>query len=349
MTVAVVAGGHGGRDVGFAQRHGLAVVGVPVARQPVGVAFAAARVADGFEIVALGIHDVMRGVTVRADRPARITLREQLPVNAFVVGFLDANVAFPAGLRDIRVVDGRVAIHGAFDVVRAVAIVAGRRDDQPHFEQRLTVDAVQVLRRGLRMLHLVFARQVGVVVAPRASLREIQFEQRRRRVLDGQDVVRTVAVPAIGRARCAHCVAHAVDARRVILRLLVMAAGTIRRRQVGVVNQLLHAGVTIGAVQRVVDGFVETVRREDRERNLDSVHHPGVVGIQVAVETIRIRQLLDGVGPRRRGRCSQAEKQPAEHRENRGRCPAEVFYRRNPTARLYGNRSRKGHSLHPCV
>ncbi len=63
-----------GADVGPAQRHGLAVVGVAVMRQPVGVAFAAAFIADGFEIIALRIHDFMRGVTIRADRSTRIAL-----------------------------------------------------------------------------------------------------------------------------------------------------------------------------------------------------------------------------------------------------------------------------------
>ena len=41
IAVAVVAGGDGGRGVGFAQRHGLAVIGVAIMFQPVGVAFAA--------------------------------------------------------------------------------------------------------------------------------------------------------------------------------------------------------------------------------------------------------------------------------------------------------------------
>ena len=120
---------------------------------------------------------------------------------------------------------------GAFDVVRAVAIVAGRRHDEPHLHQRPAVDAVEVLRRGLRMLHLVFLRQVGIVVTLGAGLRQIEFENRRQGIFDRQDVVRAVAVPAIGGAGSAERMAHAVDAGGVILCLLFVAAGAIGRRQ----------------------------------------------------------------------------------------------------------------------
>ena len=51
-AVAVVARGDFRRGIRFAEQHGLAVIGVPVARQPVGVALAAALVADGLEIIA---------------------------------------------------------------------------------------------------------------------------------------------------------------------------------------------------------------------------------------------------------------------------------------------------------
>ena len=111
LAVAVVAGGDGGRGVGFAEGHGLAVVGFAIMFQPVGVAFAATGVADGLEIVVLGILDVMRGMAIGADRSARIALGQQLSVNALVVGFLDADVTFAAGLGDVGVVDGRVAVH----------------------------------------------------------------------------------------------------------------------------------------------------------------------------------------------------------------------------------------------
>src|SRR5208283_5437498 len=106
--MAVVTGGDGGRGIGFAEGHGLAVIGVAIMFQPVGVASATTGVADGLEIVTLGILDVMRRMAIRADGSARIAFGQQLPVNALVVGFLDADVAFAAGFGDVGVVDGRI-------------------------------------------------------------------------------------------------------------------------------------------------------------------------------------------------------------------------------------------------
>ena len=229
LAVAIVTGGDAGRGVGFAQGHGLAVIGFAIMFQPVGVAFAATGVAEGLEIVVLGILDVMRRMAIRANRSARIAFGQQLPVNALVVGFLDAHMTFAAGFGDVGVVDGRIAVHGAFDAMRAVAIVAGRRHDESHLHQRPAVDAVEVLRRRLRMFHLIFLRQLGVVMTFGAGLRQIEFENRRGRIFHGQDVVRAVAVPAIGRAGSAERMTHAVDAGRVILSFLFMATGAIRR------------------------------------------------------------------------------------------------------------------------
>src|SRR5208282_3753632 len=100
---------------------------------------AAAFVADGFEIIALRIYDFMRGVTVRADRSARVAFGQQLTVNALVVSRFDAEMTFAASPGDVGVVDGRIAVHRAFDVVHTVAIVARRRHNQTHFEQRAAV------------------------------------------------------------------------------------------------------------------------------------------------------------------------------------------------------------------
>ena len=94
----------------------------------------------------------MGRVAIGADRPARVALGQQLPVDALVVGFLDADMTFAARLGDVGVVDGRIAIHAALDVVHAVAIVARRRDDEAHFQQRLAVDAFHVLRGRFGML-----------------------------------------------------------------------------------------------------------------------------------------------------------------------------------------------------
>ena len=173
----------------------------------------------------------MRRVAIRADRPARIAFGQQLAVNALVVSLLDTEMAFAAGPGDVGVVDGRIAVHGAFDVMHAVAIVARRRDNQTHFEQRLPVNAVHVLRRRFGMIDLVFLRQARIAVALGAGERQVHLEHRRCRVLDRQNAMRAVAIPAIRRAGRAEHVAYAVNARGVILGLLLVARGAIRRRQ----------------------------------------------------------------------------------------------------------------------
>ena len=78
-TVAVVARGDFGRGIGFAECHGLAVVGFAVMREAVGVALAAALVADGLEIVARRIDDFMRAVAVNAHRPRASPLASSWP------------------------------------------------------------------------------------------------------------------------------------------------------------------------------------------------------------------------------------------------------------------------------
>jgi transposase-like protein len=52
------------------------------------------------------VDDLVRAMTVNADRPARVAHREQLAMNAFFVSFLDADMALAAGLGDVRMVDG---------------------------------------------------------------------------------------------------------------------------------------------------------------------------------------------------------------------------------------------------
>ena len=180
--------------------------------EPVLVAFAAALVAGHFEMAVLGRLDFVRGVAIGADRAALVALGEQLAVDALVVGLLDADVAFAAGLGDVGVVDRRIAIHAALDVVHAVAVVAGRRDDEAHLQQRAAVDAVHVLRRRLRELHLVFLGEPGIAVALGAGLRKVEFENGRLPVPGREDVVVAVAVGTGGGAGSTHRAAHPVDA-----------------------------------------------------------------------------------------------------------------------------------------
>ena len=70
------------------------------------MAFAATLVAGHFEMPVLRRFDFVRRVTIGANRPALVAAGQELAVDTFVVGFLDADVAFAAGLGNVRVMDG---------------------------------------------------------------------------------------------------------------------------------------------------------------------------------------------------------------------------------------------------
>src|SRR5688500_13657813 len=82
MTVTVVTGGDIGGDVGFAERHGFAVIGVAIMFEAVLVAFAAALVAHHFEVAVLRGLDFVGVVAVGANRAAFVTDRKQLAMHA---------------------------------------------------------------------------------------------------------------------------------------------------------------------------------------------------------------------------------------------------------------------------
>ena len=173
MTVTVEARCDGGRDHRFAERHGLAVVSIAIMFEAIFVTLAAACVAGHFEMPVLWRLDAVCGVAIRAHWATFVALSENLSVDAFLVNLFNPDVTLAAGLGDVGVVDGRVAIHATLDIMDAVAVVARRRNDKPHLQQRAAVDAVFVLRRGLRELHLVFLREPGVGVAGGACIRQV--------------------------------------------------------------------------------------------------------------------------------------------------------------------------------
>jgi len=172
-AVAIIAGGDFRRRIGPAESHGLAMVGFAIMVEAVLMALAATLVADRLEIIASGVDDFVRAMAIDTDGSALIALRQELAVDAFVIGFLNAHMAFAAGFCDIRVVDGRIAIHAAFDFVGAVTIIAGRRDDQAHFQQGAAMDAIHVLRGGLGKFDLIFLGEFLVAMTLGAGLGQV--------------------------------------------------------------------------------------------------------------------------------------------------------------------------------
>lgn len=109
-------------------------------------------------------------------------------------------MALAAGLRDIGVVDGGITVHVTFDVMHPVAIVAGGCHNQTHFDQRLPMDAVDIFLGRVWMQDFVFLGQAWIAVTLGAGEGQVHFENRRRWIIDGKNVMRAVAIPAFGRA-----------------------------------------------------------------------------------------------------------------------------------------------------
>ena len=105
MPMAVIASGHIGSDVGFAERHCFSVVGVTVVSEPILMATSTARVACHLEMAILrGLH-LVSGMAIGANGPAFVAFGEQLPVHALVVGLFDPNVTLAAGLCNVQRID----------------------------------------------------------------------------------------------------------------------------------------------------------------------------------------------------------------------------------------------------
>jgi len=287
VTVAVVTSGDIRGDIGFAQRHGLAVISVAIMFEAILVTFAAALVAHHLEVPVLGRFDFVRAVAIRADRAAFVACREQLPVHALLVDLFNADVTLAAGLGDVRVVDGGVAIHGTLDVVDTVAIIAGRRHNEAHFQQRAPVNAVVVMSGGLGILHLVFLGEPGVAVTLGAGLGQIEFEHGRFGLFHRTDIVAAVAIPAIRRPGRAQGVAHAVDAGGILLGRVFVTTRAVRRRQLALMHQILDAFVTINAIELRVQGFIERVGGEQQRHGLIS-DGAGGGGIEMAIQAVRV-------------------------------------------------------------
>ena len=90
MSVAVVARGDFRSHGRFSKRHRLAVIGLAIMFKTIFVAFAATRIARHFEMPVLRRLDIVRRVTIRANRSTLIAFRQQLSVNTLVVNLLDA-------------------------------------------------------------------------------------------------------------------------------------------------------------------------------------------------------------------------------------------------------------------
>jgi hypothetical protein len=158
-----------------------------------------------------------------------------------------------------------------------VTVIAGRRNNQPHLQQRASVNTVHVLRRRLRVLHLVLFGKPGIAVALGARVRKIQFEYGRIGVLYRQDLVRSVAVETAGGAGRPERVTSAVNARGITLCSGLMTRPAIDRLGREVIIRMLGANVSM--TTRAGVGWMRRVRQFGflyEERNADA----GGIGLE---------------------------------------------------------------------
>ena len=191
---------------------------------------------------------------------ARVSpLASSWPWTLCIVGLLDAQVAFAAGFGDVRMVDGRIAIHRALDVVDAVAIVAGGRDNQPHLQQARAHGCCPCIATAASGCLMPYS---SVSLALLWHLAQVCGRFSLKTGEAGSFTGRMSCEPwqsqQLRRAGSAHGVAHAVDAGGIFLRFLFVASRAIRRRQAGIMHQFFDAGVTVGAVELGVDGQVRS-------------------------------------------------------------------------------------------
>lgn len=188
----------------------------------------------------------------------------------------------------------------------AVAVVARRGDDETHFQQRATMNAVVELRCHVGIFHLVFRGDGFVRVASRAGARKVQLEHWREPILHRHHVVRAVAVPAIRRTGGPQLMAQAVNARGVfrdgffVPWLGLVAPAALWLGQTAFVDEILDAGVAVHTINLCVNGFVEVVRRENSHRHRLTAHLFGVRRIGVAIEAVLVLELRSGLGFRSR-------------------------------------------------
>ena len=153
------------------------------------------------------------------------------------------------------------------------------------------MNAVVELRRDVRIFHFVFRRNRGVGVAVRAGTRQVEFKDGRIGGLDGLNVVRAVAIPAIRRRRSAEVMAHAVNAAGVflrgllVLRVFLVAGGAVRRRQMALVLKFFNPDVTFRAVQFRVNRFRENICWKEK-RDFLAIHATHCGGIGMTIQAV---------------------------------------------------------------
>ncbi len=138
-------------------------------------------------------------------------------------------------------------------------------------------------RQERQTVHAGVVRFGLILMTTGAGARQVQFEHRRMRVPGRHHVVLAVAIGAGGRCGGAHGAAHAVDARGIDIRLLLVADRAVHRLRRDVVVGMIPGEIAVatGAQVGLVDGSRE-FRRIDKQRN-DLADRIGLVQVFISM------------------------------------------------------------------
>ncbi len=273
------------------------------------------------------LHDPVRGVAVGAHGRSPLvgapSVDQGRPVGRALVGLQHAGVTATAGVGDVPPVHRGPRRIGRQDVVRAVAVVARRRDHEPRVGERAAVDGLVIpfhgdASLGLLRRHEVRSDHARIRVTTGAQGGDVQGMGRGPAVFGTEDPVLPVARDAVGR------IAHLRDVRGVDrsfplpTRLLVARLASDRHPLGPVRVAPSLAGVAVRATQGRVSGVLEDRVRDQKGRLTLRRRGLAVQKLRVPVTALAVDELpIAGLGwgvPRREDSGRQRE----THDEDRG-------------------------------
>ena len=204
----------------------------------------------------------MRRVAIHADRNFVRLLFPEFSPNDFLVDLLDLAVTLLAGLDDVVAVDAGFGVVGVTNVMRRVAVGTDGGDDEALFVETLTVDRFGIMAQDAVLRDVVLPSNLcAFFVAATAHERDIELGNSRLGIAGREDVVFTMAIPAFWSKFLAGVGQFTVKALMIDFRDLVVTKAAIDRLEVFGVREVGvdQVDVTIGALERAVDRFVEAV------------------------------------------------------------------------------------------
>ncbi len=200
--------------------------------------------------------DGVNAVTIGADRGLPVAAGNGRAVDALHVLLLDVIVTLGAGGRNVELVDRRLGIDGAQDVVLAVTVGANRGFLGTGCD-RFAVDAFLIRSVG-RSRHAAGRHRKLLAVAGAAGCRNVGVSHLRLGIAGRQDLVHAaVAVLTLGDVGVAGGRRLRMDTAIVGGLLIGVTVGALGHHRRGIVRESLDVGVAIGAAKDAMGGGFE--------------------------------------------------------------------------------------------